>query len=1051
MKKILLLLGVILFLIAVYHSFAPGPIGAAEINLALSKPATASSTDDATNRPASKAVDGNTSTRWASSYSDPQWIYVDLGSSQTINHVKLNWEVAYGKSYKIQVSNDLNTWTDAYSTTTGDGGIDDFTFTAVSGRYVRMYGTQRATQWGYSLWEYEIYNSGATATPTPTPTPTPVGPTATPTPTPTPTPTSGGPTATSTPTPTATATTTPGSSPPATPGANQYLTASWKMQRAPDVSATGAQISQSGFNDSTWKNATVPGTALTTYLNLGEIPDPNYDDNQIDISDTTYTVSYWYRNQFTVPSSYSGNRVWLNFDGINWKADVYLNGINLGKIEGAFIRGKFDITNVVNFGSTNYLAVYIYKHDHPGQCDVQTLTDPGVNGDDLSRDTPTFLCSSGWDWVPTIRGRNIGIQNDVFLSSGGEVSIIDPFVITDLPLPNTSPADLQIKVELKNNTSSSQSGTLRYTINPGNIVCNSAVSLNGSETKAVTVDKNTFSQLSISNPNLWWPNGYGAQNLYTLRLEFIKNSIVTDIKDLQFGIREVSYETPSGKELHIKINGAYILCKGGNWGMDESMLRYNKEKYETAVRLHKEMNFTMIRNWVGMTADEDFYNACDKYGIMIWQDFWNNYWGSPDPDNSTMFLANAQDYIKRVRNHPSIVRWCGENEGTPTTTINTGLQNAVNTLDGTRAYQSCSNSGGVHGSGPYKLQDPKWYFGTDAKAGNGFTTEIGSTVVPPVESMRKMMPEANLWPIMNAWGIHDYCYGGNGDCTPYRDAINNRYGTATGIDDFCKKAQLVNLETYKALFEAWDNKLWNTCSGVLLWMSHPAWPSMMWQTYDYYFEPTGAYFGSKKACEPIHIFWNINTGEVKVVNNTLTAMNNLTAEVKIYNMDATEKYTNTVAVNAAANSVTTLFTISYPTGLSSVHFITLKLKNGSTVIAENQYWRGTTHLNYQGLTGLASVNMDCSSIKSSSNGNNIITTTLTNNTGTVAFAIRLKLLRATSGERVLPAYYQDNYFYMLPGETKQITIEYADQYLAGEQPKLMIEGWNIVSEQITIQ
>jgi hypothetical protein len=974
-------------------------------NLALNRAAYHSSSQNYDNT-GHMATDGSTATRWESQYSDPQWIYIDLGTTCQVNRVVLNWESAYGKAYKIQVSNDSGTpanWTDVYSTTTGDGNYDDISFTATSARYVRMYGTQRSGTFGYSLWEFEVYGTGGlTITAAPTPTPCADG--------------------------------------------TQYLSGgNWKLQRAAFVTGTGAQISQSGFNDSSWILATVPGTVLTSYLNIGAIPDPNFGDQQLQISDSFFTADFWYRNSFVVPSGYSGKKVWLNFDGINWKADIYVNGTNVGRIDGAFIRGKFDITANVTVGATNYLAVYIYKNANPGAVTVQNLSSAGGNGGILGADNPTSHASIGWDWVPTIRGRNIGIQNDVYLTSTKDVSILDPFIITDLPLPNTAPADLTIKVNLKNNSASATSGVLKGTINPGNITFSQNVSLAGSENKAVSVDKTTFSQLSIASPQLWWPNGYGAQNMYSLDLSFEIGGVVSDSKNVPFGIREMSYDT-TNSTLTIMVNGKRIFCKGGNWGMDESMLRLDKEGYDIRVRLHKEENFTMIRNWVGMTGDEEFYNACDKYGILIWDDFWlANPADGPIPNDNTMFMNNANDKIKRFRNHPALALYCGRNEGDPPSALATNLQNATVTLDGTRTYISSSADYVVSGRGPYSVQNPKWYF--QNRYGLKIHSEMGMPNVPPVESMKAMLPASNLWPINDMWGLHDYCNSAQNGSS-FTSAVNNGYGTATGIDDFCKKAQMVDLENHKAMFEPYAGAKGN---GLLLWMSQSAWPSTVWQTYDFYFETNGGYFGCKKACEPLHILWDCNTEKIRVTNTTLTSYTNLTAELKIYNMDGTEKYTNSIQVSPAADSALDCFTISYPTGLTATHFLKLKLKNGSTVLADNFYWRGTTYQNYTTLSSMNQVTLSGTATKVVNGTTNTVTATITNSSANVALMIRLKMLRSTSGVRVLPTYFEDNYFSLLPGESKQVKIEFDSKYLGGENPKLMVEGWNIVSSQITIQ
>ena len=949
------------------------------------------------------ATDGSTLTRWSSAYSDSQWIYVDLGATCQVSRVVLNWENAYGSSYKIQVSSDALSWTDVYSTTTGDGGTDDISFSATSARYVRMYGIQRATTWGFSLWEFAVYGTGGlTITPGPTP-------------------------------------------PPLTDG-TQYLSGgNWRLQRAAFVSATGAQISQSGFDDSSWIIATVPGTVLTSYLNIGAIPDPNFGDQQLQISDAFFTSDFWYRDSFVVPSSYAGKKVWLNFDGINWKADIYVNGSNMGAINGAFIRGKFDITSKVTCGATNYLAVYIHKNDNPGAVTVQNLAGAGGNGGVLGADNPTIHASIGWDWMPTIRGRNIGIQDNVFLSSTNNVSIIDPFVTTNLPLPNTAPADLTIKTELRNNSTSAVSGVLTGTINPGNITFSQNVSLNGSELKTVTLDKSVFSQLSVASPQLWWPNGYGAQNMYSLALSFSIGGVVSDSKNVPFGIRKITWDT-TNSILTLYVNGKRIFLRGGNWGMSESMLRLDSEGYDIRVRLHKEENFTMIRNWVGMTGDDDFYNACDKYGILIWDDFWlANPADGPNPNDPTMFMNNAQDKIRRVRNHPSVALYCGRNEGDPPSTLAANLQSATTTLDGTRPYVPHSAATTVSGYGPYSVQDPVWYF--QNRYGPKIHSEIGMPNVPSLESMQTMLPVDKLWPINDMWGIHDFCDSAQGR-TGYTNYINNGFGAATGIGDFCLKAQMVNMENYKAIFEAFSGSKGN---GALLWMSQSAWPSTVWQTFDYYLEPTAGYFGCKKACEPLHILWDCNSNTVKVSNNTGQNYSNLTAEAKIYNMDGTQKYANSVQISPAADTVTNCFTISYPTGLSATHFLRLKLLNGSTVLSDNFYWRGTTYKNYTALATMNKVTLTGSAVKTVNGTTNTVTATVTNSSSNVALMIRLKLLKSSSNGRVLPTYYSDNYFSLLPGESKQVTLEFETKYLGGESPKLMVEGWNINSAQISIQ
>ena len=936
------------------------------------------------------------SSEWVSDAGSPQWVYIDLGANCNISGAKLFWDNDYAKAYKIEVSNDKLSWQTTYSTNNADGNEDEISFSSVTGRYVRMAASQGVGQ-TYSLIEFEVYGTGGSVI-------------------------------------------TSDPMPEQQDDGKQFLTGgNWKLKRADDIEATGVQISNSDFDDHNWIVATVPGTVLNSYLKNGAIPDPDFGDQQLQISDAYFTTDFWYRNSFKIPENYEGKKVWLNFNGINWKADVFVNGINVGRINGAFIRGKFDITSLVQPGDTACLAVFIHKNDTPGTVTVQTLQNAGGNGGVLGADNPTIHASIGWDWVPTIRGRNTGIQDDVFLSASREVSIADPFIVTKLPLPSTVSADIKLSVDLQNHSNSAVTGILKGTINPGNITFSQNVSVDASKTKSVTVDPQTFSQLMISNPKLWWPNGYGNQDMYEMSLSFEINGEVSDLQVIRFGIREVTTDV-SDKVLEILVNGVRIFMRGGNWGLSESMLRLDAQGYDDRVRLHKEENFTMIRNWVGMTGDDDFYKVCDKYGVMIWDDFWlANPGDGPNPNDPDMFMQNAIDKLKRVRNHPSVALYCGRNEGNPPTILDTKLVAATSEYDGTRPYIPHSAADMVSGFGPYSVQHPKWYF--QNRSGKKLHSEMGMPNMPSVESLKEMLPQDKLWPINEVWGLHDYCNSAQG-AQGFTDQINNSYGTATGIDDFCRKAQMVNMENHKAMFEPFAGAGGN---GLLMWMSQSAWPSMVWQTYDYYLEQTAGYYGCKKACEPLHILWDCNSNKIKVSNNTGRDYTSLTAVAEIYNLNAIKMYADSVQIDSHSDQVIDCFTMTFPSNLSATHFIKLKLKKGNEVLSDNFYWRGNTYQNYIALNDLDEVNLEGTISRTASTGKNTMTAKITNPGPGIALMVRLKLLKGNSDERVLPTFYSDNYFSLLPNETKEVTLEFD---AGSDEVRLMVEGWNIKAEEL---
>jgi Exo-beta-D-glucosaminidase Ig-fold domain/Glycosyl hydrolases family 2/Glycosyl hydrolases family 2, sugar binding domain len=809
------------------------------------------------------------------------------------------------------------------------------------------------------------------------------------------------------------------------------LTSNWKLQNTLSVFDGPGQIAAPDFDDSKWMPATVPGTVLTSYLNNGLVPDPFYSDQRFLISDSFFTNhDFWYRNSFTVPESFSGKRIWLNFDGINWKAEIFVNGRAIGRIDGAFIRGRFDISSFVDAKKANCLAVLIHKVAHPGTMHTKSLKHWDANGGALGLDSPTFLASVGWNWLPTIPGREIGIWNKVWLSATEDVSLVDPFVGVDLPLPDISRADLTIRVEVRNHSSKAVQGVLRGSI--GDLRFDEPVSLDGGATKQVV------HKLSMDHPRLWWPNGMGEQNLYSMDLRFDVSEKTSDSKEIRFGVRKLGYEVHDGV-LFLYVNGHRVLIRGGNWGMPEGLLRCDDEGYDTRVRLHRDLNFNMIRNWVGMTGNDAFYDACDKYGLLIWDDFWlANPSDGPDPSDHEMFIANARDKIRRIRNHPSVALYCGRNEGMPPKDLDEAMRKAASELDGTRFYLSNSAAGIVTGHGPYEMQAPEWYF---ANRGSSLHSELGIVAVPPVESMRAMLPAEKLWPINDLWGLHDLSQARG---PAYLAQLEKYYGPAADPEDFCRKAQMLNWECSKAMLEAWQSK---QGSGCLIWMTQAAWPSMICQAYDYYFEPTAAYFGFKKACEPVHILWDCHSNQIMVANDSLDDLRGVTAEAEIYDFSGRAVWQRRMTVDVASGSARSCFALSPPADVTPIYFIKLKLQ-GSGLLSENFYWNGGKEHDYAGLTKLEKVNLSGSARLRIDGDQTALTATIVNSSSTVALMIRLRLVGAESGRSVLPTFYEDNYFSLLPGEGKSVRVEARTEYLLGEKAKLLCEGWNIVPSEI---
>ncbi|MDR0543481.1 MAG: discoidin domain-containing protein [Dysgonamonadaceae bacterium] len=954
---------------------------------------------------------------WQSAGAGEEWVYVDFGAPASIDKIKLFW-VNKAVEGKIQVSDDAKTWKDVANLPNGNGKEDEIDLEkSVKSQYLRLLLTKSENAQPYILSELQAFGKGGLVV-------------------------------------------RPKAAPAITDG-RQYLSGgNWKLQRSSLVSATGEEISKPEFKETNWIYATVPGTVLSSYLNIAALPDPNYADNQLQISESFFYSNFWYRNEFEIATP--SEEYFLNFDGINWKANIFLNGQKVGNIDGAFMRGKFDVTSLIKQGK-NAIAVEIVKNTHPGAIKEQTAWSTDQNGGIPGADNPTYHATIGWDWIPTIRGRDIGIWNDVFLTYTGSVTIEDPFVRTELPLPDTTSANIIAEVTLVNHSNKAVNGKLKGTY--GDVAFEQVVSLSASETKLVKFDATTNPDLKLQNPKLWWPKGYGEQNLYDVTFAFETDGKVTDKTAFKSGVRQMTFDEnvyqPSGgmsfgfgfgggesRRLSLYVNGRRFIGFGGNWGFGESNLNYRGREYDIAVAYHADMNFTMIRNWVGQIGDEEFYEACDKYGVMVWQDFWlANPGDGPDPYYPDMFNANADDYIKRIRNHPSIGIYVGRNEGNPPEHIDNYLRKSVAELHPGIHYISNSASGVVSGGGPYRALPPKDYF--QSYGHDKFHSERGMPNVMNYESMLQAFGKDGIEPVNmkdtpnNIYGLHDYTLGGTSGAsaqaaTSFNDMIEKAFGKPKDAKQFAEWAQWVNYNGYRAIFEGRSEHR----RGMLLWMSHPAWPSMVWQTYDYYFDPTGAYFGCKKASEPIHIQWNPIREDIEIINYHAFDKKGLAAKAQIINPDGQVQWEKEALLDIKEDATVAIFPLEFPETLADAYFIKLTLAENGKVLSDNFYWRGKEDGNLKALLNVPKVTLASKTVSKKTGAEWLLTTTLKNETASPAMMIRLKVV-GKGGERILPVFFSDNYFFLMPGEEKTVTMKFTDKDARGETPAVEISGFNL--------
>lgn len=888
---------------------------------------------------------------------------------------------------------------------------------------------------------------------------------------------------------------------PTEPG--QWQVNGWKLIPAPDLGpADGAALSRPGVDTARWLAARVPGTVLATMVDRGIYPDPYYGLNNLAIPESLARQDYWYRTSFTLPAEAAGKSLALRFDGINYAAEVWINGTRAGTMKGAFARGRFAFAPLAG---ENVVAVKVSPPPHPGIPHEQSVKGGvGENGGQLAIDGPTFVATEGWDWIPGIRDRNTGLWQGVALEATGPVRLGDPHVITDLPLPRTDSADVTVTVPVIN--PGSRPAPVTVTAQIGDITITRTVTTAPGET-AVTFSPASDPALHIANPRLWWPNGYGDPALYTLTLTAAANGQPSDTRTLRFGIRELSYDlslfdstgalrrvevdptdarpgelplidvrhqaikqtslgwaqslTPSGEKspavrpaeqtfalphLTLRVNGVRIAARGGSWGMDDAMKRFGRAELEPYFRLEREAHMNVIRNWMGNNTEPAFYDLADENGMMILNDFWQSTQDFQiEPEDPQLFLANAADTIARYRNHPSIVVWFGRNEGVPYPALNEGLDALVQRLDGTRWYTSSSNVVNLQGSGPYNYRPPEGYF-TDLAS--GFSVETGTPSLATREAIEASVPPADRWPLGDTMAYHDWHFSGNGDTRTFMDTLSAMFGPATSLADFERKAQMMNLETHKAMMEGFVGHLWTKNSGRLFWMTHPSWPSNAWQLYSSDMDTHAAYYGARAGAEPVHIQLNLPDNRLMVINTTRGDLPGLTAKVRVTDLAGRTLLQQEKQLTAPANSATPADQIDLAPLMANGDMVLVALElvdARGAVLSRNVYWRGRDTAAYRELNTMPTTAISLTAQSGPAQGaDRPLAITLANTGKTPALAIKLSVLDK-AGARVLPAYFEDNYLALMPGEQRKLTVRVP---ATAKPASIAIRGWNTAEQTV---
>lgn len=847
--------------------------------------------------------------------------------------------------------------------------------------------------------------------------------------------------------------------------AKVFLHDNWQLQSSCTVKAGGTEISTLGFPFEGWHPATVPTTVVAalvadhTYpdpyfgMNLRSLPGMNYNPanffaNQDMPADSPFHCSWWFRTEFAGPADAAARTTWLNFDGLNYRANIWLNGQQIAgskDVVGMMRRFRFDVSKHLAAGGHNALAVEVFAPEK----DALAMT---------------------WvDWNPTPPDKDMGLWKDVFLTTTGTVSLQHPFVVSKLDSSYKSAA-LTITADLTNSAANATTATVHAEIDGTRI--SQKVELAAGDSKTVAFVPDQFPQLKLAHPRLWWPYQMGSPELYRAHLSVELNGQVSDSAIVTFGIREVTSQlTEKGFRL-FKINGRKVLIRGGAWAPD-MLLRWSPERAQTAIDYVRGMNLNTIRLEGRMERDE-FFDMADRAGVFImpgWTccDFWEQ-WKSWTPDTATVAAASMADQARRLRNHPSVLVWLYGSDNPPPAEYETmylqilkdaawpnpTVSSAADTTTGVTGVS------GVKMTGPYEYVPPGyWLVDRDAGGAYGYNTETSpGPEIPTLQSLKKFIPADHLWPIDDYWNYH----AGLERFTTvdkFTNGMTQRYGKAASLEDYLRKSQAMQYEDERAMFEAYARNKYDS-TGVIQWMLNNSWPSIIWNLYDYYLVPSGAYFGSRKACEPLHVQYSYDDNSVAVINQHDRAFPGMQVQATIYDSNVKERSRQNATLDIPADSSVKAIALKPVEGISTTYFLKLELRDSSSkLVSDNFYWLSTkpdvidwahkldtvytaqsAYADLTALNSLPPVKLATRSSVTQEGKEKVVHAWIENPSSSLAFMVHARVANSRDDD-VVPIFWDDNYVSLLPGEIRELSAHFDGENV--DDLVLSVDAWNVAA------
>jgi exo-1,4-beta-D-glucosaminidase len=881
------------------------------------------------------------------------------------------------------------------------------------------------------------------------------------------------------------------------------LKSGWRLASSWNVVQDGSLISQVSYDAAKWLPIpAMPATVLEILQEDGVYPNLYFGKNLTEtVPRDLFRQDWWYRTTFTVPTGHEVH--WLVLEGINYRAEVWINGTRVSdnrQVAGMYNSFEFNITKQVKAGRENVLAVRVTPEQAFEDIDGVELADSWfdwINSKYLGFRLPDQQI--GISYVPD---RNAGVWKQVYLRNTGAVELENPYVKSSFPESPTNKAALTVYCDVKNGSSEHVAGVLSGEITRAGkppVRFEQQVTLGPDQAREIALSPETFHDLLITNPDLWWPYQWGAASLYHLKLDFKIRDRRSDSLETDFGIRKVTQHRDSDHQFsdlgpdgnfYLRVNDNNYLIRGADYTPD-LLYRYDEAREQSLIEYVKDLGINMLR-WESKISSEHILDIADREGVPVmlgWMccNQWEK-WSQWDAEDHRVALESLRAQIRILRRHPSVVLWANGSDGLPPEEIRNQYHQVLSDLhwqsgivDTVSAFNKDSSGNkvwdGIRMEGPYSWRPPAYWFSDRYKGTSGSVAEQGDNEsIPPYESLKKFIPADRLWPINDWWFYHAGSTEGNNTLANIKLAVDRRYGPSQSAQEFAEKAQLAHYENTRAQFEAFAAAGWSNHKMTMYWMLNSHWPSFFGHIIDYYLKPGGAYYGAKKGLQPINIVYDYyasgdrSSANIYLVNQKLTKLSSAQASVEFINLDGSIMFSREQrGIQVDPLSSVRIMQVPRVSGLTSAFFVRCRLSDESGhVLANNVYWQSTANddvgpaendnafrlqqvswADLMALKQMEKAEVQIAGNMREADDETTATVTLTNKSKVPAFFVRVEIAKAAGGEEVLPIVWTDNYVTLFAGESASLQARLHGRI--GDRAVVRIHGYNVPGNEEPLQ